>query len=62
MATAADTKVQAIENVENIQEQPEDSAPSEALSEMEDYEYEDLDGKKSTTSFELYQNEMNDSF
>lgn len=48
--------------MENIQEQPEDSAPSEALSEMEDYEYEDLDGKKSTTSFELYQNEMNDSF
>ena len=48
--------------MENIQEQPEDSAPSEALSEMEDYEYEDLDGKKLTTSFELYQNEMNDSF
>ena len=62
MATATDAKRKVGEPVENIQEQPEDSAPSEALSEIEDYEYEDLDGKDSITTIELYRNELNDSW
>ena len=62
MATATDGKGLIGEPIDNIQEQPEDSAPSEAHSDNEDDENEDLDGKDSITSFELYRNELNDSW